>query len=102
MEAQRLVDLRYRWLNPPEWVDEPVPGYPKRAVSRNADAEKALKKPTLTNVYNARPQWIADAHAALDVVVGAAYGWSADICDDDVLRGVAGRSTAAAARTGSG
>ena len=33
--ARRLVELRDRWLNPPEWVewvDEPVPGYPKRPV----------------------------------------------------------------------
>ena len=31
--ARRLVELRDRWLSPPEWVDwvdEPVPGYPKR------------------------------------------------------------------------
>ncbi len=36
--ARRLVKLRDRWLNPPEWVewvDEPVPGYPKRPVARN-------------------------------------------------------------------
>ena len=35
--ARRLVGLRDRWLNPPEWVawvDEPVPGYPKRPVPR--------------------------------------------------------------------
>ena len=91
LEAQRLVDLRDRWLNPPEWVewvDESVPGYPKRPVPRNADAAKALKKRTLTNLYNARPQWLADAHAALDAAVAAAYGWSADISDDDVLRGL--------------
>ena len=33
--ARRLVELRDRWLNPPEWVewvDEPVSGYPRRAV----------------------------------------------------------------------
>ena len=48
------------------WVDEPVPGYAKRPVPRNEDAVKALKKRTLTNLYNARPQWLADAHAALD------------------------------------
>ena len=56
--ARRLVELRDRWLNPPEWVDwvdEPVPGYPKRAVPRDAAAAKALKKRTLTNLYNARP-----------------------------------------------
>ena len=89
LEAQRLVELRDRWLNPPEWVewvDEPVPGYPKRPVPRDEDAAKALKKRTLTNLYNARPQWLADAHAALDAAVAAAYGWPADITDDDVLR----------------
>ena len=67
-------------------VDEPVPGYPKRPVPRDEDAAKALKKRTLTNLYNARPQWLADAHEALDAAVAAAYGWSVDISDDDVLR----------------
>ena len=89
LEAQRLVELRDRWLNPPEWVEwveEPVPGYPKRPVPRDEDAAKALKKRTLTNLYNARPQWLADAHEALDAAVAAAYGWSADISDDEVLR----------------
>ena len=89
LEARRLVDLRDLWLNPPEWVewvDEPVPGYPRRPVPRDSDAAKALKKRTLTNLYNARPQWLADAHGALDAAVAAAYGWSANISDDDVLR----------------
>ena len=89
LEARRLVELRDRWLNPPEWVewvDEPVPGYPMRPVPRDEDAAKALKKRTLTNLYNARPQWLVDAHDALDAAVAAAYGWSADISDDDVLR----------------
>ena len=89
LEARRLVELRDRWLNPPEWVewvDEPVPGYPKRPMPRDEDAAKALKKRTLTNLYNARPQWLADAHAALDAAVAAAYGWSVDIPDDEVLR----------------
>ena len=79
--ARRLVDLRDRWLNPPEWVewvDEPVPGYPRRPVPRDEEAAKALRKRTLTNLYNARPQWLVDAHVALDAVVAAAYGWSAD------------------------
>ena len=87
--ARRLVELRDRWLNPPEWVewvDEPVPGYPKRPVPRDNQAANALKKRTLTNLYNARPQWLADAHEALDEAVAAAYGWPADISDDDVLR----------------
>lgn len=89
LEAQLLVELRNRWLNPPEWVewvDEPVPGYPKRPVPRDEGAAKALKTRTLTNLYNARPQWLTDAHDALDAAVAAAYGWSADISDDKVLR----------------
>ncbi len=88
-EARRLVELRDRWLNPSEWVewaDEPVPGYPKRPVPRDEDAAKALKKRTLANLYNARPKWLVDAHEALDAAVAAAYGWPADISDDDVLR----------------
>ena len=87
--ARKLVEYRDRWLNPPEWVewiDEPVPGYPKRPVPRNEAAAKALKKRTLTNLYNARPQWLADAHAALDTAVASAYGWPAGITDDDALR----------------
>ena len=87
--ARRLVELRDRWLNPPEWVkwvDEPVPGYPQRPVPRSEDAAKELKKRTLTNLYNARPQWLVDAHASLDAAVAAAYGWSADISDDELLR----------------
>ena len=87
--ARRLVTLRDRWLNPPEWVewvDEPVPGYPKRLVPRNEDAAKELKKRTLTNLYNTRPQWLANAHANLDAAVAAAYGWNTDISDDAALR----------------
>ena len=89
LKARQLVELRDRWLNPPEWVEwveEPVLGYPKRPVPRNETAAKELKKRTLTNLYNARPQWLADAHAALDSAVADAYGWHADITDDDVRR----------------
>ena len=68
------------------WVDEPVSGYPKRPVARNAAAAKALRARTLTNLYNARPQWLADAHAALDTAVAAAYGWDAEIGEDEALR----------------
>ena len=86
--ARRLVELRDRWLNPPEWVewiDEPVPGYPKRPVPRHETAAKELKKRTLTNLYNARPQWLADAHDALDAAVATAYGWDTDISEEDAL-----------------
>ena len=87
--ARWLVDLRDRWLNPPEWVewvDEPVPGYPKRPVPRDEVVAKEIKKRTLTNLYNARPQWLADAHTSLDEAVARAYGWKADISNDDALR----------------
>ena len=86
--ARRLVDLRDRWVNPPEWVewvDEPMPGYPKRPVARDGTA-KQLRSRTLTSLYNARPKWLVDAHAALDAAVAAAYGWSTDGGDDEALR----------------
>ena len=38
------------------------------------------------NVSNARPQRLADAHAALNSAVASAYGWPADITDNDALR----------------
>ena len=87
--ARRLVELRDRWLNPPEWVawmDEPVPGYPRRPVPRDEAASVELKARTLTNLYNARPQWLADAHAGLDAAVAAAYGWDAEISEEDALQ----------------
>ena len=87
--ARRLVELRDRWLNPPEWVewvDEPVSGFPKRAVSRSEAAEKELRKRTLTNLYNARPRWLDDAHVALDGAVAGAYGWSPKIPKEDALQ----------------
>ena len=86
--ARRLIDRRDRWLNPPEWVewvDEPVPGYPKRPVARDDKAAEELKKRTLTNLYNDRPQWLADAHAVLDASVAGAYGWDAHISEADAL-----------------
>ena len=86
--ACRLVELRDRWLNPPEWVewtDEPVPDYPQRPVPRDEAAAKELKKRTLTDLYNTRPRWLADAHATLDAAVATAYGWDAGISDDDAL-----------------
>ena len=37
--------------------------------------------------HTTRPprQWLADTHEALDAAVAAAYGWLADISDDEVL-----------------
>ena len=87
--ARRLVELRDRWLNPPEWVEwveEPVPGYPMHPVPRDEAAAKELNARTLTNLYNARPQWLSDAHAALDAAVATVYGWDAKVSEDDALR----------------
>ena len=91
--ARRLVELRDRWLNPPEWVewvDEPVPGYPKRPVPRDEATAKKLKKRTLTNLYNACPQWLDDAHKALDAAVAVAYGWDAGYFGGRGAREIAG------------
>ena len=63
-----------------------MPGFPKRAVARSESSEKELRKRTLTNLYNARPQWLDDAHMALDAAVATAYGWSADIPKEDALQ----------------
>jgi hypothetical protein len=61
------VELRNNWLNPPD------------------ASEADLKKRTLTNLYNARPSWLDNAHAALDQAVFAAYGWPDTLTDAEVL-----------------
>ena len=86
--ARRLVELRDAWLNPAELVrrePEVVAGYPDRILPVNEAAAAELKRRTLTNLYNARPAWLANAHATLDAAVAAAYGWPADLDDDDIL-----------------
>jgi type II restriction/modification system DNA methylase subunit YeeA len=86
--ARRLVELRDNWLNPPEWTEripEVVPGYPDRIVAKPGH-EAELKKRTLTNLYNQRPAWLANAHQALDAAVAAAYGW-ADYAPQEVPLG---------------
>ncbi|HAX23654.1 MAG TPA: adenine methyltransferase, partial [Chloroflexi bacterium] len=47
-----------------------------------------LKKRTLTNLYNQRPTWLANAHARLDAAVWDAYGWPeppAETDDETIL-----------------
>jgi hypothetical protein len=66
--ARELVERRDAWLNPPD------------------ASGVELNKRTLTNLYNARPAWLAAAHRKLDKAVFAAYGWPTDISRDEILR----------------
>ena len=70
--AEELNRLREGWLNP-----EPAGGL--------ALSQIELKKRTLTNLYNQRPTWLANAHAALDAAVFDAYGWSGEMPDSEIL-----------------
>jgi hypothetical protein len=65
--ARRLVDLRDGWLNPP------------------ATGEPELRQRTLTDLYNKRPAWLDYAHEELDTLVMAAYRWSPELSDDEIL-----------------
>ena len=58
---------RDAWLNPPD------------------TSEEESKKRTLTNLYNARPAWLVDAHRKLDEAVFAAYGWPSTLNDAELL-----------------
>ena len=39
----------------------------------------------LYRLYNERPAWLDLAHKKLDAAVAAAYGWPADLTDDQIL-----------------
>jgi type II restriction/modification system DNA methylase subunit YeeA len=107
--AKELNELRENWLNPPEWtttrtlefpgatdgpwsrfvVDPDARGigtvrYP-RVEARDDDCAKKLAKRTLTNLYNERPAWLANAHAKLDNAVAQAYGFPVDLTDEQIL-----------------
>ncbi len=66
--AQKLDQLRRNWLNP------------------KGATEAELKKRTLTNLYNARPTWLANAHDQLDRAVLAAYGWPTALSEEEILK----------------
>ena len=89
--AFQLNQLRENWLNPPEWVEqvpEVVAGYPDRIIPKLEYAAQ-LKQRTLTNLYNKRPTWLANAHEILDRAVAAAYGWEDDatgLNETEILR----------------
>jgi type II restriction/modification system DNA methylase subunit YeeA len=65
--ARELVKKRDAWLNPP------------------AASTAELKKRTLTNLYNENPTWLQNAHRDLNEAVFAAYGWSKDMTNQDIL-----------------
>ena len=65
--ARELVRLRDNWLNPPDIAPE------------------ELKKRTLTNLYNKNPEWLVNAHRALDEAVFSAYGWPSDLSKEEIL-----------------
>lgn len=92
--AFTLNSLRENWLNPDEWADwviteeEQKAGFPKRPVAK-AGHEAELKKRTLTNLYNAKPQWLITAHQAIDQAVATAYGWqdyTPEMTDAEILQ----------------
>ena len=58
--------------------------YPLIEPRDSACAEKLALR-TLTRLYNERPAWLANAHAKLDAAVAAAYAWSADLSEDEIL-----------------
>ena len=67
--ARRLDALRQGWLNPPPESISPT----------------QLKRRTLTNLYNDPPTWLELSHKSLDAVVFAAYGWSPDLTDGEIV-----------------
>lgn len=86
--ARELNEKREAWLNPADLVvrqPEVVAGYPDRILPRDEEAAKVLKTRTLTELYNQRPAWLAMLHERLDGAVAAAYGWPADLSDEEIL-----------------
>ena len=90
--ANALVTARDRWLNPPELimrVPEVVTGFPERVMPKDAAADAVLRKRTLTALYNQRGTaegtWLDALHRTLDEAVAAAYGWPANLSDEEAL-----------------
>ncbi len=89
-DSQDFQDLKKRGIGNPVHPVNPVEKsvgtarWPRR-VPKDADSAAKLAKRTLTNLYNERPQWLADAHRKLDESVLAAYAWPADLPDAALL-----------------
>lgn len=87
--AARLNALRTAWMYPSNLIariPEVHSGFPDRLSPRDEEAARLLARRTLTALYNERPDWLIEAHRALDEAVAAAYGWPNDISDDEALR----------------
>ncbi len=102
--AKALVAARDRWLNPPELVErvpEVVAGFPARLMPKDTIAAAELRKRTVTALYNQRGKpegaWLDGLHRLLDEAVAAAYGWPAELSDDEVLVRLLGLNHARAA-----
>ncbi|NKL66269.1 class I SAM-dependent DNA methyltransferase [Rhizobium leguminosarum] len=99
--AKALSESREAWLWPkgsyrelPEKIDIVDPSrigppaqqkFPLRRLPADDTAKAVLSSRQMTTLYNNPPDWLATRHAALDAAVAAAYGWSADITDEEVL-----------------
>lgn len=77
--ARDLVKLRDAWLNPSALLDD--------VEESRVDLPPfmPLEQRTLTNLYNRRPDWLVEAHKALDMAVLDAYSWPHDLSDDEIL-----------------
>jgi len=83
-----------RYIDPSTINSQPSTGlstglvrYP-RLEPRDADCAAKLKGRTLTKLYNERTTkhaWLDLAHKKLDAAVAAAYGWPADLPDEEIL-----------------
>ena len=53
---------------------------------RNVCRPNGTYRRSMTALYNENPPWLQTAHADLDAAVADAYGWPANLADDDLLR----------------
>ena len=108
--AARLDELRRRWLTPSDLTSEECYAFRAavdgpwgpfvvdatgdgigttrfyRKVPLDEEADKALQKRTLTDLYNEPPEWLNEAHRALDEAVVAGYGWGSGISDSEIIQ----------------
>lgn len=68
-----------------------APANREAAVNVNASPLKSSlqrapeRQRTLTKLYNQTPPWLQNARRKLDAAGCAAYGWCADLSDDEIL-----------------